>query len=154
MRELSEAAKAAKLIRQELKAAFPNIKFKVRSSNFSMGNAVDIGWKNGVIEKKVNTITSKYQYGHFDGMNDIYEYSNGRDDIPQAKYISTSRTIDDSIYEEAFNHAKNYYAFLENAKSLNSYIQNYGTVGNFLWRILNQMDLSNGFDFEQFKQIA
>ena len=32
-------------------------------------------------------IVSKYQYGHFDGMNDIYEYSNSREDIPQAKYI-------------------------------------------------------------------
>jgi hypothetical protein len=97
MRELTEAAKAAKAIKAELKKAFPSIKFSVRSSNFSMGNSVDIGWTNGPVTKAVEEITDKYQYGHFDGMIDLYEYSNNRDDIPQAKYVFASRTLTDEI---------------------------------------------------------
>ena len=30
---------------------------------------------------------SKYEYGRFDGMQDLYEYTNVRDDIPQTKYL-------------------------------------------------------------------
>jgi hypothetical protein len=32
-------------------------------------------------------MTDKYQYGHFNGMEDIYEYSNNNDAIPQTKYL-------------------------------------------------------------------
>ena len=97
MRELTEAAKAAKAIKAELKKAFPSIKFSVRSSNFSMGNSVDIGWTNGPPDKAVEEITDKYEYGHFDGMIDLYKYSNVREDIPQAKYVFARRTLTDEI---------------------------------------------------------
>ena len=97
MRELTEAAKAAKAIKAELKEAFPSMKFSVRSSNFSMGNSVNIGWTNGPITEAVEEITNKYQYGHFDGMIDLYKYSNSREDIPQSKYVFANRTLTDEI---------------------------------------------------------
>ena len=99
------AAQTAKAIRKELKAAFPNEKFRVRSETYSMGNAVSVyigeyvktgardcrGWdvmeKNEVM-KEVEKIISKYKYGSFNGMEDIYEYTNRRDDIPQVKFVS------------------------------------------------------------------
>lgn len=90
---LSTAANCAAAIRAELKEAFPNVKFTVKSSNFSMGNSVHIGWTDGPTTEMVESHTDKYQYGHFDGMNDLYENSNTRDDIPQAKYVSASRTM-------------------------------------------------------------
>jgi len=90
---MSEAAQAAKLIRAELKNAFPNIKFSVRSDYFSGGSSVDIRWTDGPKTDEVEAITRKYQYGHFNGMEDIYEYSNSRDDLPQAKYVQTAREI-------------------------------------------------------------
>ncbi len=85
------SAKTAQAIRRELKENFPSVKFTVRSENFSMGDAVRIAWIDGPQTKQVEEITDKYQYGSFNGMEDIYEYSNRRDDIPQAKYIQTSR---------------------------------------------------------------
>ena len=97
MRELTEAAKAAKAIRSELKKAFPSIKFRVRSSNYAGGNSVDIGWTNGPTSDSVEEITAKYQYGHFDGMVDMYEYSNSREDIPQARFVFASRTLTDEV---------------------------------------------------------
>lgn len=98
-RQLSTAALAAKAIRKELKEKFPGVKFSVRSSNFSMGNSVDISYDvithgvegdNKAPVKDVWDIASKYQYGHFDGMTDSYEYSNFHDDLPQVKYVNVS----------------------------------------------------------------
>lgn len=89
----STAANCAQAIREELKKYFPGVKFTVRSENFSMGNSVNIGWIDGPTADQVTDHTSKYQYGHFNGMEDIYENSNSRDDIPQAKFVQESRTM-------------------------------------------------------------
>lgn len=99
-REKSEHAAAAQAIRQDLKKAFPGVKFKVRSSSFSMGNSVDVDWIDGPTRDEVNRIIGRYQYGHFDGMQDLYEYTNRRDDIPQAKYVSGNRSMSDRVRAE------------------------------------------------------
>lgn len=98
MRELTEAAKAAQAIRSELKKAFPEIKFRIRSSNYAGGDSVRIVWSNGPTSDSVEEITAKYQYGHFDGMVDMYEYSNSREDIPQARFVFASREITTEAY--------------------------------------------------------
>jgi hypothetical protein len=102
-RELSSHAAAARAIRIELKKAFPGVKFSVRSSSFSMGDSVSIDWTDGPTTAAVDAITGKYQYGHFDGMIDMYENDNGRDDIPQAKYVQPSREYSASARENAKN---------------------------------------------------
>ena len=99
-REKSEHAAAAQAIRQDLKKAFPGVKFRVRSSSFSMGNSVDVDWTDGPTRSEVDRIIGRYQYGHFDGMQDLYEYSNRRDDLPQAKYVSGSRSMSDNVRAE------------------------------------------------------
>jgi hypothetical protein len=91
----SEAARCAIAIRTELKANFPGVKFRVRCDNFSMGNSVDVNWTDGPTEEAINSLIRKYQYGHFDGMVDMYENSNYRDDIPQAKYVHGRREASD-----------------------------------------------------------
>jgi len=152
-RELTQAAQAAKLIRKELKQAFPHIKFSVRSSNYAGGDSIHIGWQNGVTEKEVEKIVNKYQYGHFDGSIDLYEYSNSRDDIPQTKYVSASRTITDDILNQAFEAARKYWACLKDVITLNQNIYiNYCTTPR--WFLLNKLktcDLSNGFKLEHIR---
>lgn len=93
----STHAAAAQAIRQDLKKAFPGVKFRVRSSSFSMGNSVDVDWTDGPTRSEVDRIIGRYQYGHFDGMQDLYEYSNRRDDLPQAKYVSGSRSMSEEV---------------------------------------------------------
>jgi len=93
----SSHAGAAAAIKAELKTAFPGIKFSVTSDSFSMGNSVDIRWEDGPTDNEVSDIACKYQYGHFNGMDDIYENTNSRTDIPQAKYVHTSRSKSDTI---------------------------------------------------------
>lgn len=93
----SSAANCAAAIRTELKTAFPGIKFSVTCENFSMGDSVDIRWEDGPTTKEVEEFTSKYQYGHFDSMTDMYESSNSRDDIPQSKYVHTNRQLSEEL---------------------------------------------------------
>lgn len=90
-RELTRAAQAAKAIKNELQAAFPGVKFSVTSENYSGGDSVRVHWTDGPKQKDVDDLLSKYEYGHFDGMRDLYEYDNVNKDIPQAKYIFATR---------------------------------------------------------------
>ena len=96
----SSHAAASAAIKAELAKAFPHVKFSVRSSSFAGGNSVDISWTDGATVEQVEAISDKYQYGSFNGMEDIYEYTNRRDDIPQAKYVSEQREISQTIKDE------------------------------------------------------
>ena len=83
----SNHARAAQMIRKELKDRFPGVKFSVRSSSYSGGSAVHIRSEPRVDRQEVMAIVGKYQYGHFDGMTDMYEYSNTDDSIPQVQFV-------------------------------------------------------------------
>lgn len=52
---------SARSIRQELKRQFPQTKFSVRLDRYSMGEAIDIRWTDGVATEKVEAIASKYE---------------------------------------------------------------------------------------------
>lgn len=92
----TQSALCAKAIKAELIKIYPSIKFEVRSENFSMGDAVRINYTDGPTTDEIEKITDKYQYGHFNSNEDIYENSNRRDDLPQAKYISVSRSMSET----------------------------------------------------------
>lgn len=74
----SDHALAAANIRRELKAAFPTIKFAIRSKSYSGGDSIGIRWELGPTSKEVEAITNKYQEGSFNGMIDLYEYDSDR----------------------------------------------------------------------------
>lgn len=90
----STAKLGAKNIRTELKKAFPGIKFSVTSETYSGGDSIDIGWTLGPTTAEVEKITGKYQEGHFDGMEDIYNTDRENVFAPLfggAKYVSENR---------------------------------------------------------------
>lgn len=66
---------AAKNVRIELKRAFPDVKFSVRTSRFTGGDDLRVEWTDGPNTKQVDAITKKYAAGSFDGMTDCYDYS-------------------------------------------------------------------------------
>jgi len=80
-------------MKQELKRAFPNIKFSVRSQSYSMGCNIRVDWILGPTVREVNAIVNKYQYCHFDGMTDMEEYVRGdwTDTFGGAKYVHAER---------------------------------------------------------------
>ncbi len=102
-------AAAAKQIRIELKAAFPGIKFSVRTETYSMGNSINISWTNGPTQKAVNLIVKKYEYGRFDGMTDSSSVEDTLMSMPDgtvarlggAKHVFTRREISDDIKARA-----------------------------------------------------
>lgn len=136
----SHAATAA-AIRAELKTKFPGFKFSVTSECFSMGDSVHISWTDGPQCESVNKFVSKYQYGHFNGMEDIYENSNMREDIPQAKYVQTQRGINPEIIDkvaEELQKVRNY-----TPEELNSHQDNPRAESR---RILYHTDIPQNFD--------
>jgi len=99
-RALTEAARCAKDIRGVLKAAFPGCKFKVTSSNFSMGDSVTIKWVDGPSSGMVDDQVMRFRDGSFDGMTDSYDYASKDATTPnRAKYVSTSRDYSEGLRE-------------------------------------------------------
>lgn len=126
----TQAAMASAAIKKELKAA--GFKASVKSSNFSMGNSVDIRVEDvtPLQLKQIEGICGKYQYGSFNGMEDLYEYTNRRDDIPQAKYVHVQVDYSDGMTELAYQYIKGEYAGMEDAPDFydqagNHYNQNF-----------------------------
>lgn len=64
----------AKLIRQALKEAYPEIKFSVVSSKYSGGASIDVRYQGDALQKDVEAIAKAFQGGSFDGMTDCKGY--------------------------------------------------------------------------------
>jgi len=118
MRNLSTTAECSKAIRKELKEKFPDVKFKVHSSNDS---AVNIYYIDGPTEEEVNQIVYKYEMGHFNGMEDIYEYNNRQEDIPQVRYIFITREISLEYGQEVLDEFNKYWDRNEQPNIRDSY---------------------------------
>lgn len=108
--EYASAKLAATNIRTELKKAFPKTKFSVRSEVYSGGDAVRIDWTDGPTQKQVESITAKYGEGHFDGMNDIYEYANATwpEVFGGAKYVTENRHYSDALIQDGIDSVHTY----------------------------------------------
>ena len=66
-----------------------------------MGNSIDVDWTNGPTNDAVDEIIKKYQYGNFNCMEDIYEYSKDfNDQYGESKYIHGNRRVDESIKKD------------------------------------------------------
>ena len=129
---------AAKNIRIELARAFPGQKFSVRSSSFSMGNDVQVGWVDGPTSKEVEAIVGKYQYGHFNGMEDIYEYNHSVfcNLFGRTKYANTSRSLSDENRAVVLEWAKERY---EAGETFNSH-----SAENLAYQLLVQYSIPVG----------
>lgn len=148
-KQLTSAALCAKEIRKILKENFPTTKFSVRSSNFSMGDSVHVSWTDGPTNKKVNELIRHFQYGHFDGMIDLYEYSNCRDDIPQTKYLSCDRNLSEETVRKCAEKYNKQWGLNEPTEDLgysfehNNKYQNWYQIA---WKELMEIDLTGGED--------
>lgn len=93
---------AAANIRKELKRAFPSVKFSVRKPNYG---AVYVSWTDGATVEAVEAITSKYQSGSFNSMEDIYENSPTPFNCIYggADYIFTNRSFSDELISRAID---------------------------------------------------
>jgi hypothetical protein len=133
------AAECASAIRKELKEMFPGVKFSIKSQTYSGGNSVRVSWDDGPTEREVKTVVGKYQYGHFNGMEDLYEYTNVISGLPQTKYLFCDREMSNVTRQNLTEQAENIYQSL--CEDTRRYLF---SVDCFLRRIFNKVSLKPG----------
>lgn len=69
--EYLSTADVAKIIRNDLKQAFPGHKFSVRSSNYAGGSSIHIEWTDGPSDSEVDDLIGHYAGSGFDGSIDM-----------------------------------------------------------------------------------
>lgn len=67
-------AETAKLLRANLKASFPGVKFSVRSNTYAGGASIDVSWTDGPTEAEADKVLQHYAGASFDGMIDLKSY--------------------------------------------------------------------------------
>ncbi len=140
---LSNQAQVAKLCRQYLKSI--GVKGSCTSESFAGGTAVDVTYhdQSPAMDKQINTELSQYQYGSFDGMTDMYNYTNSRDDIPQTKYLHVNNRFTDGLKQKAWEFLQANFVELANLTKTYSYeVLNTERIGGsyidqFMFQFLN-----------------
>lgn len=98
----------AKLIRQSLKAAFPGVKFSVKSESYSGGSSVNVHWVDGPSQKAVEEVVGAYQSGRFDGMIDMaYSVSSWlwfKDGVPQVAWGKSPGSSGSGGMDSGYDH--------------------------------------------------
>lgn len=114
-KELGDWAKAAKMIREYLKAQ--GIACAVSSKSYSMGSSVNVTIydQNPEVVAKVEEYVNRFQYGSFDGMQDLYNFDNVARSIPQVKYAFVRNEISEELKQRVWDFALGYYNGLESA---------------------------------------
>lgn len=150
MKPISTHVATAKAIRQDLKKAYPLTKFQVCSDSFTGGTSVAIEWLDGPTSDMVKELVDKYQYGHFDSMQDIYvSYSNQIKGLPQVKYVQVRREISIDTQSKMFEHCKNTYGDFDEITDIHRYDERLQmSASNYIYRLLSRLDLTNGLNIE------
>jgi len=85
-------AQAAAQIKAKLKEM--GIKNQVKSFQAAGCNGVNVYIDEDNVDtptiKKINAVAKVHQYGNFNGMEDLYEFSNIDDNIPQVMFVHVS----------------------------------------------------------------
>lgn len=108
IKQISEHAAAAKMIRAELKSH--GINAKVKASSSSMTSSVNVTlidcppWIHDKVAKRVRD----FEYGSFDGMTDMYVYSSNSD-LPQVRYTFVSFDFSDELKQQALDVIADHY---------------------------------------------
>lgn len=98
-----DAVDVAKLVRVELKTAFPGVKFTVKTKRTS---SIRVGWVDGPTYAAVQAVVGKYEGAEFDPTQDLKTYN----DTPYGNdFIFFDREFSDAKMLEAYNWFKENY---------------------------------------------
>ena len=100
---ISHHAAAAKAVRAFMKAQ--GIKGAVKASRSAGTSSIRVSLTNGTPSQTatVTEFAKQYQYGHFDGMYDSYEFSNCIEGLPQVKYVFVEAEFDTETKQKALD---------------------------------------------------
>lgn len=65
-----DAAALAKIVRADLRRAFPAVAFSVRTDRYAGGSSVRVSWTDGPLGRDVDAAIARYKVVGFDGMTD------------------------------------------------------------------------------------
>lgn len=133
-----------KIILDDLKKSglfdiIPKIK-SITFDQFAGGNSVNVRGENLFKSERetLEKLLSKYQYGHFDGMIDLYEYSNRRSDLPrQAKFVNLRNEFSEVIYKTAKHHLENSMNIIDDKTAQDKWSCWYDQA---VWRIIQEIE--------------
>lgn len=95
---LAEPAHSAKILKGHLQKFFPDVKFSVTSDTFSMGCSINVSYTDGPLLEEVEAIASLFEYGRFDGMQDLaYSVDVHVPGCRGAKYVSVNREMSNEL---------------------------------------------------------
>ena len=140
-KQISSHAAAAKMVRQAMKKN--GIAGSVRSSSYAGGNSIKVYVDNLApwVLSKLTDFVDQFEYGHFDGMTDCYEYSNNRDDIPQVKFAFVECSYSDELRQKAYDYLLVNWGGYEDHPALYEEAQNlrgsHDWVSTEVYRVLN-----------------
>jgi hypothetical protein len=105
----------AKMIRTALKETFPGVKFSVRSSSYSGGASINIGYVDGPTNDQVKAIISVFEGSYFDGMTDYkgsnYSSLDGEEVRFGADFIFVNRKFSVGLFTDLVASACKYYGY-------------------------------------------
>ena len=70
-------------------------------------------------------MTTEYQEGRFNGMEDIYEYDNRNSELPQVKFVFVENHFDPELKQAAWDWLRNRFGGMEDAPA------DYNDAGQF-----------------------
>ncbi len=109
----SEKAKAAAMIRKELKAN--GVKGTVKCGKGESSIYVTLVDALPATEELVRQYVSDFEEGYFNGMTDCYEYNNLNPELPQVRFVFVDNDVSDERIQSAWEWAKERFADLEGA---------------------------------------
>jgi len=127
----------AKMIRADLKAAFPGVKFSVTSER----STVNIAWSMGPSAPAVEAPVGKYEAGHFDGSDDCYKFRTDNPGHPTVMYVFARRDTSDVEEQVARDICA---AFGVECRGMSTYVAG-EYVDMLIHRALRNADLTAGY---------
>lgn len=92
-------------VRKALKAAFPGVKFSVRSNSYAGGASINVNYVDGPAESAVEDVAKQFEGASFDGMIDLKSYHSsefeGRTVHWGADYVFVRREFSQAVQDEA-----------------------------------------------------
>ncbi len=106
---LSSWALVARDMRNYLKEI--GIKGRARSDSYAGGCSVHVTLVNPspAVKSQVEKFGARYEQGSFNGMEDIYEMDNYREDVPQVKYLFVDSEFSPEIKQAAYDFLRGFW---------------------------------------------
>jgi hypothetical protein len=97
-------AKQTNLLKKYIKQRF-GVSVRIKTEHYSMGCSINIDWTLGCSKKDIEKICNRLQYGDFDGMTDMYNYSDDAQtgltidgvNLNTFKYVFVQRYVPETI---------------------------------------------------------